>query len=209
MKIISINLGLPGKVRYGQREFDTGGNKHAVPSAMLRTLNFEGDGQADLINHGGADKAVCVYAYDLYSHWEGVLGRTMQPGAFSENLTVAGAVDEAIHIGDVFEIGEALVQVSQTRMPCGKLAARNGHKNFVPMVQAKDTGFYMRVLREGQVRAGDAFVLVEPHRDAISIAAVNALLYGRSTDKVTAAALFAMDEFAETGKAMVAHKLAA
>jgi len=207
MKISSINLGLPAHLSYGDKEIHTGGDKHAVPEALLRTLNFDGDGQADLVNHGGADKAVCVYAADLYSHWESVLGHPMHPGAFSENLTVQGALDEAIHVGDIFQIGEAVVQVSQPRQPCGKLAARNGDKHFVKLVQANGTGFYMRVLREGMVRAGDMFALVTAHPARISIAMINDILYGRSEDRALIAQLAAMPEYSEYGRRKMGQRM--
>ena len=124
MRIISLNVGLPSAQSYEGREVITGGAKNPVPRAVLRFANFDGDRQADRVNHGGAEKAVCVYPFDHYPYWNRQLGRDLQPGAFSENLTVSGAIETEVCVGDVFRIGEATVQASQPRMPCNKLAER-------------------------------------------------------------------------------------
>jgi MOSC domain-containing protein YiiM len=126
MRIISVNVGLPTTRRYEGREVITGGAKKPVPHAMLRFENFDGDRQADQVNHGGFEKAVCVYPLDHYPYFKRQLERDLQPGAFSENLTVSGAIETEVCVGDVFRIGEATVQVSQPRMQCAKLAGKNG-----------------------------------------------------------------------------------
>jgi MOSC domain-containing protein YiiM len=156
----------------------TAGYKTPVASAMLRFHNFEGDRQADLINHGGADKAVCVYPYDHYRYWEEALGTTLAPGAFSENLTVDGVRESEVCIGDVFGAGEAQVQVSQPRQPCAKLAGKFKRKDFIgEVVGAGFSGFYVRVVKEGMVKAGDAFQLLTPHPARVTVAFVNDVLY--------------------------------
>jgi MOSC domain-containing protein YiiM len=183
VKVVSLNVALPSTRRYGREEVRTGGAKKPVPSALLRLEGFEGDGQADLVNHGGAEKAVCVYPFDHYAYWERELGRRLARAAFSENLTVSGAVETGVCIGDVFRVGEAVVRVSQPRMPCSKLAGKNGERLLTKWVgETGYTGFYMRVLSEGLVRAGDAFERVESHPDLIPIAKVNDIIYGRSED---------------------------
>ena len=128
MEIVSLNVGLPRAQRYGREVVWTAGAKRPVPNAALRFHGFQGDGQADQLNHGGADKAVCVYPFDHYAHWQKLFGRALEPGAFSENLTVSGADEGGVCIGDVFGVGEAQVQVSQPRTPCGKLAGKNGQR---------------------------------------------------------------------------------
>src|SRR5215204_3245377 len=125
MRIISLNVGLPSPQRYEGRELITGGAKKPVLRAVLRFGNFDGDRQADQVNHGGFEKAVCVYPFDHYPYWSKQLGGDLKLGAFSENLTVSGAIETEVCVGDVFRIGEAMVQVSQPRMPCAKLAGKN------------------------------------------------------------------------------------
>jgi hypothetical protein len=145
MKIVSLNVGLPSAQNYEGREVITGGAKQPVSRAVLRLGNFDGDRQADLLNHGGLEKAVCVYPFDHYPYWSRRLGRDLKPGAFSENLTVCGAIETEVCVGDVFRIGEAMVQVSQPRMPCAKLAGKNGSRMLPKlMTDVGYTGFYMR-----------------------------------------------------------------
>jgi len=208
VKVVSLNVALPQAQRYGREEVRTGGAKKPVPNAMLRPTGFEGDGQADLKNHGGVDKAVCVYPFDHYAHWEGVFGHGLEPGAFSENLTVSGAVETGVCIGDVFRVGEAVLQVSQPRTPCSKLAGKNGQRLLTKWVgQTGYTGFYMRVLSEGLVSAGDAFERVENHPDLISVADVNDVIFGRSVDVGLIVRLANLAEFGAAGRALFAERL--
>ena len=208
MKVVSLNLGLPRSQRYGREVVRTGGAKRPVPNASLRSLGFVDDGQADLTNHGGVDKAVCVYPFDHYAHWEKVFGHGLEPGAFSENLTVSGAVETGVCIGEVFRVGGALLQVSQPRTPCGKLAGKNGQRLLTKWVgQTGYTGFYMRVLAEGLVNEGDAFGLVEAHPDRISIADVNDIVFGRSADDELIARLANLPEFGGDGRALFTKRL--
>lgn len=209
MRIVSLNVALPSTQRYGEEEVFTGGAKKPVGRAMLRRLGFEGDGQGDAVNHGGPDKAVCVYPLDHYAHWERMLGRGIGPGAFSENLTVSGAVETGVCVGDVFRVGGATVQTSMPRTPCGKLAAKNGERRFAKWVaDAGHTGFYMRVLSEGMVVEGDGFELVERHPDGISISAVNDAFFGRSPDPGMVERLSTMPELGADGRALFAERLA-
>jgi MOSC domain-containing protein YiiM len=204
MRIISLNVGLPCALRYDGREVITGGAKKPVPRAVLRFGNFDGDRQADQVNHGGAEKAVCVYPFDHYPYWNRLLGRDLQPGAFSENLTVSGAIETEVCVGDVFRIGKATVQVSQPRMPCAKLAGKNASR-LLPKLMANTgyTGFYMRVLSEGVVAEGDGFDLVRAHPERITIADVNAIIYGKkSNDLALIERLAELPEFSEVGRAL-------
>lgn len=208
MKIVSLNVGLPSKQRYGDDEVLTGGSKMPVPSATLRSPGFDGDGQADRVNHGGEDKAVCLYPFDHYPHWEQALGRRLQPGAFSENLTVSGISETQACIGDVFRVGGATVQVSQPRMPCSKLAGKNGERLLTRWVaQTGYTGFYLRVLSGGPVTAGGAFEIVGRHPEAISIADVNDVIFDRPHDPDLVGRLASLPEFAADARALFADRL--
>jgi MOSC domain-containing protein YiiM len=208
MRIISLNVGLPSTQRYEGREFITGGAKQPVPRAVLRFTNFDWDRQADQVNHGGLEKAVCVYPFDHYPYWSRQLGRDLKPGAFSENLTVSGAIETEVCVGDVFRIGEAMVQVSQPRMPCAKLAGKNASK-MLPKLMANVgyTGFYMRVLSEGLVATGDGFDLIRAHPDRITIAEVNSIIYEKSYDVALIERLAELAEFSEVGRALFARRL--
>lgn len=206
--VVSLNVGLPAKRRYGHEEVLTGGLKRPVPRATLRFLGFDGDGQGDPANHGGEDKAVCVYPLDHYPHWERALGRELEPGAFSENLTVSGVVETEVAIGDVFRVGGATVQVSQPRTPCSKLAGKNGERLLARWVARTGyTGFYLRVLSEGVVAAGDAFERVGRCLDPISIADVADVIFDRTHDPALVERLANLPEFGADGRALFARRL--
>lgn len=209
MYIRSINIGMPQMRERNGSDVLTGGDKQPVAGAYLGSLGFEGDGQADTVHHGGIDKAVCVYSFDHYGHWETVLKRQLSPGSFSENLTIAGIDERTVCIGDIFRGGAALLQVTQPRMPCTKLAGKHGEPQLVTWVEDTNfTGFYMRVLAEGRIAQGDTFELVQPHADGISIAAVNDIIYKRVVDRELIAKLANMPEFGASGRSIFAKRLA-
>lgn len=158
MKLLSVNVSQPKEVSYNGERIKTGIFKEPVPGrTMMRRLNIDGDGQGDLSVHGGIHKAVYVYPVEHYDYWKRELGREdLTYGKFGENLTVEGLLEEAVHIGDVFQIGEASIEVSQPRVPCFKLGIKMGNPRIVkPFLESKRVGFYVRVLEEGEVGAGD------------------------------------------------------
>jgi len=209
MRIVSVNIGLPTIKAYGDKQVTTGGYKQPVASAMLRVRGFEGDGQADLVNHGSPDQAALLFAAEHYPGWEKKLGRKLSPGAFSENLTVEGATESAICVGDVFRVGDALVQATQPRQPCGKLARKLGEPHLVDwVIDAHQGGIYVRVLEEGRVASDAPIELVTQHPDRISIAAVNDLIYDRVRDRALMARLAEMPEFSADGRRRFTQKLA-
>ena len=146
---------------------------------MLRTLNLDGDGQADLVNHGGVYRAAYVYSAEHYDYWQRELDRDdFTFGQFGENFTVKGMLEDDIHIGDVFRVGHALVEVSQPRPPCFKLGIKMGMARFPKLFLASGrVGFYLRVLAEGEVRAGDPFELIKAGPERITVGEMSHLLF--------------------------------
>ncbi|MDG3007926.1 MOSC domain-containing protein [Paludisphaera mucosa] len=182
----------------------------AVGPVALRSTNLDGDGQADLENHGGVDKAVCCYPAAHYPDWRRELGLPdMAFGAFGENFTIAGLAEGDVCIGDVFRVGEAVVQVSQPRQPCWKLARRWKIKTLTLLVQDSGrTGWYFRVVTEGLVAAGSPLVLVErPHPDW-SIARANTIMHHDKADRAGAADLAALPALSASWKATLGNRLA-
>ncbi len=183
MKIISINVGCPTEQTYFNKKVMTGGHKQTVPFALLRLENLEGDAQADLKNHGGEDKAVCVYSYDHYPYWQTQLGVSLDGGAFSENLTVEGLRESDVCIGDIIRVGDALTQISQPRQPCSKLAGKFGRRDLPERIHDTGfSGFYLRVLSEGMVRQGDAFELLTRHSGGVTVELANQVMYYQRDD---------------------------
>ena len=172
MTLISVNLGRPREVLHNGRLVNTGIFKFPVDGPVwLGRLNLAGDGQADLRVHGGEDKAVYLYPSEHYAFWTGELGRKdFLPGQFGENFTTGGLLEDKIGIGDVFRVGTAQVQVTQPRTPCFKLGIRMGDDQFpARFAAANRTGFYLRVLEEGRVTAGDAIERIERAADSMSV----------------------------------------
>ncbi|MBD0253785.1 MAG: MOSC domain-containing protein, partial [Rubrobacter sp.] len=154
MKLLSVNVSPPKEVTKGDRTVTTGIFKEPVDGrVMLRTLNLDGDGQADLVGHGGIYKAAYAYSVENYDYWKRELGRTDFPfGQFGENFTVEGMLEDEIHVGDVFRAGGALVEVTQPRVPCYKLGIKMGLRGFEKkFLASRRVGFYLRVLEEGDV----------------------------------------------------------
>ena len=158
MKLLSVNVSQPKEVLHNGKRIKTGIFKEPVSGrTMMRRLNIDGDGQGDPSVHGGVHKAVYVYPIEHYKYWRQELGRDdLTYGKFGENLTVEGMLEDTVHIGDVFRIGEALVEVSQPRVPCFKLGMKMRDPQIVkPFLESERVGFYVRVLEEGEVGAGD------------------------------------------------------
>jgi len=158
MKLLSVNVSRPVSVATPDGTMRTGIYKKPVEGRVrVHSLNLEGDGQADLRAHGGVDKAVYAYPAEHYDLWRREMGREDLPfGWFGENLTVEGMPEDQVRIGDVFRIGTALLQVSQPRTPCHKLEFKSGLPGFARrFVLSGRSGFYLRVLEEGEVGAGD------------------------------------------------------
>ncbi len=148
-------------------------------SLWLGRTNLQGDAQADLVHHGGLDKAVCVYSADHWAYWQTILPpHQLRGGAFGENFTVDQLAEADVCIGDVFEIGTALVQVSQPRQPCWKLARRWHIKDFAVHVERSGfTGWYFRVLQEGRVEAYQALQLRDRPCPEWTVAAANRIMH--------------------------------
>ncbi|MFD0679735.1 MULTISPECIES: MOSC domain-containing protein [unclassified Paenibacillus] len=200
MHLLSLNISKPVTIDYKGKPLETGIFKQPVDRRlMLSFTQLEGDGQGDMINHGGEDKAVCAYCEEHYAYWEDKLERKLSYGAFGENFTVTGLLEADIHIGDIFAIGEAVVQVSQPRQPCFKLGWKYKVPELPEQVQNTGyTGYYFRVLKEGSVWAGDDFRLIERHSLGISAAEANRLKYHDKTDLAGIQALLAVDALADS-----------
>ena len=171
-KIISINVGLPRIVMSDGKPVSTGIFKEPVAGrVMLRTLNLDGDRQADLSVHGGPTKAVYAYPCEHYEYWKREFPEMKLPwGMFGENFTTAGLFESELNIGDKFQVGSAIVMVTEPRLPCYKLGIKFGRSDIVKRFLASErTGFYFAVLREGDVGAADRIELIERTQGGVNI----------------------------------------
>src|SRR5947207_6952148 len=178
MKISSVNVGLPREVSWQGKFVTTGIFKEPVKSpVMLRTLNLDGDGQADLSVHGGASKAVYAYPSEHYAFWRAELPTMDLPfGMFGENLTTEGLLEDAVYIGDRFRVGTAEVMATEPRLPCYKLGIKFGRADIIKrFLQSRRTGFYFAVLKEGEVKAGDEIELLSRDENDIAMSDITRL----------------------------------
>jgi len=177
MKLLSVSVGLPREVEWNDERVLTSIFKAPVPGRVrVAKLGLEGDQQSDLEVHGGIEKAVYAYPSEHYAFWRKELpGMQLPPGVFGENLTTEGLLEETLHVGDRIRAGTAEFVVTEPRMPCYKLAIRFGRADIVKrFMKSGRTGFYLAVLKEGEVGAGDAIELIGADQHRISVAAVAA-----------------------------------
>jgi ferredoxin-NADP reductase/MOSC domain-containing protein YiiM len=188
-RLLSVNVGLPRDVTWNGKTVRTSVWKSPVDGRrMVRRLNIEGDAQADLAGHGGEHRAVFVYQMDSYHYWERFLGRNdFTFGQFGENFTVEGLTDNEVCIGDRYRIGGAEFEVTQPRVTCYRVGIRMNEPRMAALLVAHHRpGFYLRVLQEGEVGAGDDVVKIADGPERISVAEVDALLYlpGHSSEQL-------------------------
>jgi len=183
MKVLSVNVGLPREVVWRGNTIVTGIFKEPVAGCVpLTRLNLDGDRQADLRVHGGAEKAVYVYPSEFYELWSRERPElAFGPGVFGENLTTEGLIDDDLSVGDRFRIGTAEVVVTQPRLPCFKLGIKMGRDAFVTeFLERGLLGFYLAVAEEGEVAAGDPIVELERNEQGLRVSEVSRLyLHGR------------------------------
>ena len=178
MKIISVNVGLPRLVLRNGEPVSTGIFKEPVKGRVkVRTLNLDGDRQSDLSVHGGPFKAVYIYPSEHYDFWKRELPDMDLPwGMFGENLTTTGLFETEVNIGDKFRVGTAEVMVTQPRMPCYKLGIRFGRADIIKrFLVSERSGFYLSVLKEGELGAGDEFELLEKNTSGVRVVDVTRL----------------------------------
>jgi MOSC domain-containing protein YiiM len=217
--IDSVQVGMPQTVSFGNfsepdatdhRLWKTGFVKRLVKGPIWCSWNnLAGDGQADLIHHGGSHKAVCVYPASHYPWWQTQLSLpNFSGGSFGENFTVAGLDESGVCIGDTWRVGEALVQVSQPRQPCWKLARRWNIRDLANQVRQNGrTGWYFRVLAEGHVAAGMTLTLENRPHAKWSVAAANQIMHHDKTNYSAATELAALAELSPSWQATLRNRI--
>lgn len=193
--LVSIQIGKPKIVQdntvsqQGNGSWSTGFYKEPVEGMIwLSSIGLSGDGHANTKNHGGHEKAILAYSMDHYSFWSHMLVNSTLPyGAFGENFTIQGLSEKIVCIGDIYSVGEVLVQVSQPRQPCWKISRRWGIEDLADKVKSTGrTGWYLRVIKEGYVERGLAFTLTDRPFPQWTIALAHNIMQSRYNDRHTA-----------------------
>lgn len=213
-RLLSVQVGQPREVADGEGIWETAFFKEPCSGPVeVRRLGLAGDGQADRQVHGGEDKAALVYSADHFAAWRQEPGMaSLTYGGFGENLTVEGEDEGSVCIGDVYRVGGAVVQVSQPRAPCWKLARRWGLDSLPRRVlETGRSGWYVRVLEEGPVQAGDVVERIERRATGLTVLLACRQLYGARTDwdLNASAALAACPELARTARVRLAQRVLA
>jgi len=210
MKILSVNVGLPREVTWQGKAVTTGIFKEPVSGpVMMRKLNLDGDGQADLTVHGGVSKAVYAYPSEHYDYWQAELpGVDLPWGMFGENFTTEGLLEETAYIGDKFRISETEVMVTEPRMPCYKLGIKFGRADIIKrFLASRRTGFYFAVVRGGMVGAGDGVELIGREQQEISVADITRLYAFEKNDLESLRRAIEVEALPENWKGYFKHQL--
>jgi MOSC domain-containing protein YiiM len=189
MRVVSVNVGKPREVEWKGKIVSTSIFKEPVTGRVaMRRLNLDGDRQADLSVHGGAEKAVYVYPAEHYQFWRNEFPNMELPWSmFGENLTVEGLQEDTVNIGDQLRIGSAQVVVTQPRMPCYKLGIKFKRDDILKrFLVSGRSGFYLAVLEEGEVEAGDPITLIKRNENGVTVGDITRLY---TSDKHNLAAL--------------------
>ena len=210
LKLVSVNVGLPREVLWKGKHVLTGIFKEPVARrVLLRSLDLEGDQQADLSVHGGADKAVYVYPAEHYEYWRSELpGMQLPWGMFGENFTTEGLLETALHIGDRFRIGAAEVMVTQPRLPCYKLGLKFGRDDIIKrFLHSGLTGFYLAVLQEGEVGAGDLFEPLGANHNKVTVEDITRLYLSNKDDAQLLQRAVQVEALPESWRRFFQHRL--
>jgi MOSC domain-containing protein YiiM len=211
-RVVSLQVGRASTLPWRGREVSSGFLKVPVDGRLtLGPVGLDGDEQADLTVHGGPDKAICCYASEHFPFWTGLTGQPFEAGAFGENLTLAGLTEQDVFIGDTYTLGDdgAVVQVSQPRGPCFKVAARWGVRTLPKeMAHGLIAGFYLRMIEPGTVGAGDTMDLIERGSD-ITVAEVLRVTYRDRHDPPALARVLAVAALADQWRAALTGLAAA
>jgi MOSC domain-containing protein YiiM len=213
MRVVSVNVGMPREVEWHGEMVSTGIFKEPIEGrAGLRKLNLDGDRQADLSVHGGEHKAVYCYPIEHYSYWKKELrGRELTMGNFGENFTTEGVLEDAVHLGDRLAMGSAEMVVTQPRLPCFKLGIRFGSDGMVRrFLDSRRSGFYLAVVREGDVGAGDEIRVIARDANAVTVAEIMRLYVAKGyteEDVLTVQRALRVSAFPEGWKEAFREKL--
>jgi len=211
MRLISVNVGMPRTVSWRGQAVSTSIFKSPVAGSVLaRPHNLEGDGQADLTVHGGANKAIYVYPSEHYAFWRSELAGVDLPwGMFGENFTTEGLLEADAHIGDRLRVGAAEVRVTEPRMPCYKLGLKFGRADMVKrFLASRRSGFYLAIVQPGLVAAGDQieFVYRDPH--GVGVAELTRVYTADRSDVLSLQRLLEVEALSESWRRYLERQLA-
>ncbi|MBT2689332.1 MOSC domain-containing protein [Bacillus sp. ISL-47] len=193
-----LSVGKPQLYYWKNKEETSGIGKGKTADAFLTKEGFIGDGVANIDFHGGPDRAVCLYPYEHYQMWEKEFKKVFNLPSFGENICVSNMLEKDVFIGDVYSLGEAMVQITQGRIPCSTISKYNGEDRLLGrIVETGYTGYFFRVLEEGRVGADSCLKLVERKQENISVLEANYILFHNRKNRTAVAELLKVQELAD------------
>jgi len=197
-KIIHLAVGKPKEFNWNNQKELSSIGKALVQTVELKKSGFVGDDVANHKFHGGPDRAVCLYPFEHYSYWEEVFQKKLILPAFGENITATGMTEEQVCIGDIYKIGDTIVQVTQGRVPCATISHYNQENQFLKkVVETTLTGYFFRVLEEGTITFDSEITLLEKHSKDISVSFATQILFHQKHDKTSIEKILTVDALAE------------
>ncbi|KFN01377.1 MOSC domain-containing protein [Bacillus clarus] len=209
IELVHFSIGKPKQMKYNDdKEMITGICKEPTEEAYLSKDGFRGDDVADLKHHGGPDRAVCVYPYEHYALWEQEFQTTLPASTFGENITVTNMLERDVCIGDTYQLDEAIIQVTQARIPCSTISKRLGIPGILPrIVTTGYTGYLCRVLQEGIVRKDSQITLLERHPSNVSVLFSNEIYFHRRKDTEGIEKILAVPDLAAVWREQLSDRL--
>ncbi|RPJ99090.1 MOSC domain-containing protein [Priestia endophytica] len=197
-KIIHLAVGKPKEYTWGNKKEVSAIGKSYVEAVELKKSGFIGDDVANHKFHGGVDRAICLYPFEHYPYWEEMFNKKLNPPAFGENITATGMLEEQVYIGDIYKIGDAVIQVTQGRVPCATISNYNEEKSFLKkVVETSLTGYFFRVLEEGTIKFNSGIELVERYENEISVFFATKVLFHQKKDKASIEKILKVEALAE------------
>lgn len=205
----ALSIGMPRSLKtVDGKDFVSAICKQAADEAFLSVDGFKGDGIADTKHHGGPDRAVCMYSEEHYALWEKQFSCTLSPSTFGENLTVGGMLEDKVCIGDIYQVGDAVIQVTQGRVPCSTISQRTGLPGLMKeMIKTGLTGYLCRVVEEGMVHSNSTITLLQRDPNNVSILYANEVYFQRPKDQDGLKRILAVDALADEWKDMLMKRL--
>ncbi|MFP3846154.1 MOSC domain-containing protein [Priestia filamentosa] len=197
-KIIYLAVGKPKEYTWNNKKELSAIGKSYIEAVELKKFGFVGDDVANHKFHGGVDRAVCLYPFEHYSYWEKIFNKKLNPPAFGENITATGMLEEQVYIGDIYKIGDAVIQITQGRVPCATISKYNEEKSFLKKVfETALTGYFFRVIEEGTIKFNSKIDLMERDKDEISVSFATKILFHQQNDKASIEKILKVEALAE------------
>ncbi|MEW9052453.1 MAG: MOSC domain-containing protein [Neobacillus sp.] len=196
--IMHLAVGKPKEFNWNNKVEVSAIGKSTVQAAELKKSGFVGDDVANHKFHGGPERAVCLYPFEHYAYWEKIFQKKLILPAFGENITASGMAEDQVCIGDIFKIGDTVVQVTQGRVPCATISKYNHENQFLKkVVETTLTGYFFRVLEEGSIMLDSEIMLVEKHAKEISVSFATQILFHQKQDKTSIEKILTVDALAD------------